>query len=155
MEKNEKLVALVGALRVLLGNVYGLYFRAHSAHWNVEGPLFGPLHDFFGELYQDVFTSADLIAEMIRFHRYYTPNSIAAVNELSSVATSIFRNGDPKPLLEDVLSANVVVLESLHSAKDAAAAAGDTGIENRLQDRIFEHDKWAWKIRSTMKSFVE
>jgi DNA-binding ferritin-like protein len=67
--------ALVGALRELLGNVYGMYFRAHSAHWNVEGPFFGPLHDFFGELYEAVFDSADLVAEIMRFHRYYAPNS--------------------------------------------------------------------------------
>lgn len=147
--------ALVGALRELLGNIYGMYFRAHSAHWNVEGPFFGPLHDFFGGIYEDVFESADMFAEIIRFHRYYTPNSITAFNELSKVGTAIFRNGEPKPLLEDVLAANSLVLASLHKAKDAAAAAGDTGTENKIQDRIFEHDKWAWKIRSTIKSFGE
>lgn len=145
--------ALVGALRELLGNVYGMYFRAHSAHWNVEGPLFGPLHEFFGELYQDTFNSADLIAEAIRFHRYYTPDSIQAIAELSKVNAIPLKSGNPKLLLDDLYQANTLVLETLHRAKDAAAEAGDTGMENKMQDRIFEHDKWAWKLRSTMKSF--
>lgn len=145
--------AFVGILRELLGNVYGMYFRAHSAHWNVEGPLFGPLHEFFGELYQDTFNSADLIAEAIRFHRYYTPDSIQAIAELSKVNAIPLKSGNPKLLLDDLYQANTLVLETLHRAKDAAAEAGDTGMENKMQDRIFEHDKWAWKLRSTMKSF--
>lgn len=145
--------ALVGALRELLGNVYGMYFRAHSAHWNVEGPFFGPLHNFFGELYEAVFDSADLVAEIMRFHRFYAPNSIQAVTELSKIDATQFPNGDPKPLLADLLQANTVVLMSLHKVKDAANTAGDTGTENKMQDLIFAHDKWAWKIRSHMKSF--
>lgn len=145
--------AFVGILRELLGNVYGMYFRAHSAHWNVEGPLFGPLHEFFGELYQDTFNSADLIAEAIRFHRYYTPDSIQAIAELSKVNAIPLKSGNPKLLLDDLYQANTLVLETLHRAKNAAAEAGDTGMENKMQDRIFEHDKWAWKLRSTMKSF--
>lgn len=145
--------AFVGTLRDLLGNIYGMYFRAHSAHWNVEGPLFGPLHEFFGELYQDTFDSADMIAEAIRFHRYYTPDSIQAIAELSKVNAIPLKSGNPKLLLDDLYQANTLVLESLRRAKDAAAAAGDTGLENKMQDRIFAHDKWAWKLRSTMKTF--
>lgn len=145
--------AFVGTLRELLGNVYGMYLRAHSAHWNVEGPFFGSLHSFFGSIYEDVFDSADMIAEAIRFHRYYTPDSIQAIAELSKVNSTPLKTGQPKVLLDDVYQANALVLESLHRAKDAAAAAGDTGMENKLQDRIFAHDKWAWQLRSTMKTF--
>lgn len=144
---------LVGALRDLLGNVYGMYFRAHSAHWNVEGPLFGPLHEFFAKLYEDVFASADLIAEAIRFHRYYTPDSITAIAELSRVNAIPLKSGNPRLLLEDLLHANTLVGESLRRAKAAAAEVGDTGIENKLQDRIFEHDKWGWQLRSMLKQF--
>ena len=87
------------------------------------------------------------------FRSYYAPNSIQAVTELSKIDATVFPNGDPKPLLADLLQANTVVLDSLHKVKDAAAAAGDTGTENKMQDLIFAHDKWAWKIRSHMKSF--
>lgn len=143
----------VGALRELLGNVYGMYFRAHSAHWNVEGPLFGPLHEFFAKIYEDTFESADVIAEAMRFHRYYTPDSIQAIAELSKVNAIPLKTGNPKALLEDLSQANVVVLQSLHKAREAAASIGDTGMENKLQDRIYAHDKWAWQLRSTLKSF--
>lgn len=144
---------LVGSLRELLGNVYGMYFRAHAAHWNVEGPFFGPLHELFGELYASVFESADLIAEIIRVHRYYAPSSLQAITELSKIQSEVFPNGNPTPLLNDLLQANTIVLASLHKVKDAASAAGDTGTENKMQDLIFAHDKWAWKLRSHLKSF--
>jgi starvation-inducible DNA-binding protein len=148
----DQTVAFVGTLRDLLGNIYGMYFRAHSAHWNIEGPLFGPLHELFSELYHDTFDSADMIAEAIRFHRYYTPDSIQAIAELSKVNAIPLKSGNPKLLLEDLYQANALVLESLKRAKDAAAMAKDTGMENKMDERIFAHDKWAWKLRSTMKS---
>lgn len=147
----EQTTTFIGTLSDLLANVYGMYFRAHSAHWNVEGPLFGPLHTFFEELYQDTFDSVDMIAEAIRFHSHYAPDSIHAIAALSTVHALPLNSGAPKLLLDDLSQANTVVLESLRRAKDAAAVVGDTGIENKLQDRIFAHDKWAWKLRSALK----
>ena len=67
--------ALVGALRELLGNVYGMYFRAHSAHWNVEGPNFAEYHGFLGTFYEAVFDQTDAIAEHIRALGSYPPTS--------------------------------------------------------------------------------
>lgn len=147
--------AFVGALRELLGSVYGFYIRAKGAHWNVEGPLFGPLHTYFDTLADEVFHSTDTIAEGMRFHRYYAPNSLEALAKLNSIPAKEFKNGDPKPLLQDLLDANMTVLASLQTALRLASEVSDVGLENFLQERIFAHEKHAWQLRSHLKSFGE
>lgn len=150
-----QVTAFVGSLRELLGNVYGMYFRVKSAHWNVEGPFFGPLHAYFDDVADDVFSSADTIAEAMRFHRYYTPTSIETLAKLNTVSSDEFKTGDPKPLLEDILNANMTVLASLQTALRLAKEVEDIGVENFLQERVFAHEKHAWQVRSHLKSFVE
>lgn len=151
----SEVTAFIGSLRELLGNVYGMYFRAKSAHWNVEGPLFGPLHAYFDTLADEIFESADTIAEAMRFHRYYTPSSIETFAKLNSVSSDEFKNGDPKPLLEDLVNANMTVLGSLQTSLRLAREANDTGVENFLQERVFAHEKHAWQLRSQLKTFTD
>ena len=44
---------LTAAMRIVLANVFIMYFKAHAAHWNVEGPMFSQYHEFFGDLYDE------------------------------------------------------------------------------------------------------
>jgi len=37
---------LIEQLKVILGTNFALYYKAHSYHWNVEGPDFPQYHKF-------------------------------------------------------------------------------------------------------------
>ena len=50
---------LVADLKVLLASSYAYQLKAHMFHWNVEGSDFAQLHEFFGNVYQEVFDSVD------------------------------------------------------------------------------------------------
>ena len=50
---------LADTLRKIISNSYILYFKAHSFHWNVEGPDFAQYRDFLGDFYEEVFGSID------------------------------------------------------------------------------------------------
>ena len=57
---------LIEQLRTILGTNFGLYFKIHSYHWNVEGPNFVEYHTYLGQLYTQIFNNTDLIAEKLR-----------------------------------------------------------------------------------------
>lgn len=141
----------VDASRQLMADLYVLYFRAHGAHWNVEGPFFGPLHDFFGKIYEDVHDSIDTVAEGLRFHKFYAPATLSAMLKLTNIGDVQVADGNPIQHLRAVAEANELVLTSLHSAFNAAESLSDIGLANFFQDRIMQHDKWAWQLRSHLK----
>ncbi|WP_164662997.1 Dps family protein, partial [Pseudomonas viridiflava] len=57
---------IVDGLSHLLSDTYVLYLKTHNFHWNVTGPMFRPLHLLFEELYTELATAVDSIAERIR-----------------------------------------------------------------------------------------
>lgn len=144
----------VNASHQLMADLYALYFRAHGAHWNVEGPFFGPLHDFFGKIYEDVFDSIDMVAEGLRFHKFYAPATLGTMHKLTNIADTQVKDGNPIQHLAAVLEANELVLTSLHAAFNAAEELSDVGLSNFFQDRILKHDKWSWQLRAHLKGAV-
>jgi starvation-inducible DNA-binding protein len=50
---------LIEQMKVVLADSFVMYTKAHGYHWNVEGTLFPMLHDFFGDIYAEVYGSID------------------------------------------------------------------------------------------------
>jgi starvation-inducible DNA-binding protein len=76
LEKNM----LADDLKTLLATEYAYSIKAQFFHWNVEGPDFAQLHEFFGNLYEEVYNnSIDRTAEYIRSLDDYTPGSFDAL----------------------------------------------------------------------------
>ena len=131
----------------LIGNLYQMYYRAHSAHWNVEGWDFTALHGFFGNIYEDVFDSIDDFAEALRQHNKVTPANFSGV-----IGKASFTEGsDAKALIEDLISVNTKVMLILSAAREAAEKAEDFGLANKVQDREAAHLKWDWQLRSHLR----
>ena len=47
---------LADSLKTLLATEYAFVIKAQLFHWNVEGPDFAQLHEFFGNIYEEVFS---------------------------------------------------------------------------------------------------
>ena len=141
---------LADSLKSLLGNTFGLYFKAHSFHWNVEGPNFAQYHEFLGDFYEDVYGSVDTIAELIRQLDVYAPTTLSKMVSLSDVVES-----DAIPpgveMMRALKQENDKYLAMLLSVYKEAEEAGEIGISNILQDRLSAHDKHAWMLRSFTK----
>ena len=77
---------LADSLKVLLATSYVFSIKAQNFHWNVEGSDFPQLHEFFGDLYSEVYDNTiDRSAEFIRVLDTYTPGSMARFAELSII----------------------------------------------------------------------
>jgi starvation-inducible DNA-binding protein len=57
---------VIQLLTPLLADEYVLYTKTHNYHWNVVGPQFNDLHDFFQAQYTALNEVADDVAERIR-----------------------------------------------------------------------------------------
>lgn len=141
---------VVDTLRKLISDSYVLYFKAHSYHWNVEGPDFAQYHDFLSDFYNEVFGSIDTYAELIRTLDQYTPTSLKRLVDASTLEES---EGIPTAvdMLQILKRDNDLFLASLVQAYDEAEKASEFGVSNYLQDRIQAHEKHAWMLRAITK----
>ena len=142
---------LIQKMKVLLADVFSMYLRAHYFHWNVEGHCFVMYHDFFGEIYNDAWSSVDDIAEHIRALGAYAPGTLKRFAEITTTE-QISSNEIPTTALNMVrilLNDNIKVLNSLHSVYTEASS--QLGLANYIQDRIDAHEKLQWKLKSMSK----
>jgi starvation-inducible DNA-binding protein len=139
------------SMKIVLANTFAMYFKAHGHHWNVEGKDFSQLHDFFANLYQELFAAVDQIAEQIRALDDYAPYGLDTMSSIATIKDSSF-NGDNIPLmLQDLMEANASVIEALNAAHKLAEAEGNIGLVNHIEGRLDIHAKHAWMLRATSK----
>ncbi len=141
---------LIQQLKVILGTNFGLYFKSHSYHWNIEGPDFAQYHKFLGKFYESVYGNVDPIAEHIRALDSYAPTSLSRMVELSDVPET---DSIPSALamLADLKKDNDKYIIHLRAGIVAADQAGEPAISNFLQDILDQHQKQAWMLRSIIK----
>jgi starvation-inducible DNA-binding protein len=142
---------LIEQLKVILGTNFGLYFKAHSFHWNVEGPNFNDYHAFLGLLYNAVWLNTDLIAEKLRMLGVYAPPSIARMLENCDISTDAIAIPDARMMFMELKTDNDRLITHLRAGIVAADGANEPAIGNFLQDLLDQHQKHAWMISSIIK----
>ncbi len=141
---------LIEQMKRILGTNFGLYFKSHSFHWNIEGPNFNDYHAFLGAFYAAVWANTDLIAEKIRMLDSYAPTTLPRMLELSDVPDT---ENVPSALamLSQLKQDNDRFIIHLRAGIVAADQADEPAISNFLQDLLDQHQKHAWMLRSLIK----
>ena len=142
---------LADSLKTLLATEYAFVIKAQFFHWNVEGPDFAQLHEFFGDLYQEVYdNSIDKTAEYIRTLDDYAPGSFERFLELSRISgqTKVPR---ARLMIEELLANNEQMVELLNDTFAVAEQENQQGIANFIAERIDAHGKHGWMLRSFLK----
>ena len=142
---------LVTSMKIVFANTYAMYFKAHGHHWNVEGKDFSQLHDFFSNLYLELFAAVDVIAEQIRALDDYAPYNMTELASTTTVKESNIYGVDVSGMLADLIDANVSVIEALNTAHKLADADDNRGLVNLIEERLDIHAKHAWMLRATSK----
>ena len=147
---DEELQPLIEELKAAFASTYAFYLKAHYYHWNVEGPDFPQYHEFFGNLYQEVYGAIDKMAEHIRALDAYDPGSFNRLEELSAI------KGDDTivsglEMAQRLLADNDKLTPMLISVMKKAEAVDRYGTANFIQDRIEAHRIHSWMLRSTVK----
>ena len=142
---------LADSLKTLLATEYAFSIKAQLFHWNVEGPDFAQLHEFFGNLYEEVYNnSIDKTAEYIRTLDEYAPGSFERFNELSKIQgqTKIPR---ARLMIEELLANNGQLLELLNQCFQIATDENQQGIANFIAERLDAQAKHGWMLKSFLK----
>lgn len=139
------------ATKIVLGNTFTMYFKAHSYHWNIEGKNFQQMHNFFGDLYDELHDAVDTTAEQVRALDVYAPISIDELYKYKSINEDTTKPGYCAVMLGNLLSANAEVISSLNQLFKMATAEGNQGLADFAAGRLDVHAKHGWMIRSFMK----
>jgi len=142
---------LADDLKTLLATQYAFVIKSQMFHWCVEGPDFAQLHEFFGDLYQEVYNnSIDRTAEFIRTLDEYTPGSFERFIELSAVAGQL-RVPRARLMIEELLSDTTLMIDMLNQYFESAEQENQQGIANFIAERLDAMAKHAWMLRSFLK----
>jgi starvation-inducible DNA-binding protein len=142
---------LADSLKILLATEYAFSLKAQLFHWNVEGPDFAQLHEFFGNLYEEVYNnSIDKTAEYIRALGDYAPGSYERFSELTIIKGQI-KIPRARLMIEELLANNNQLLDLLNETFATAEQENQQGIANFIAERIDAHQKHGWMLRSFLK----
>ena len=141
---------LADLLKTYLASTFSYYLKSHMFHWNVEGPDFGELHEFFSNIYEDAFSAVDPIAEYIRTTEEYAPGSFERFQELSQIQgqTKVPR---ARLMLEELLADTQTMKDMSKQVFDVATAEGREDVANFAAERQSVHGKYLWQIKSYLK----
>jgi starvation-inducible DNA-binding protein len=142
---------LTTAIKVLLANATVMYYKAHQFHWNIEGIEFTQYHEFFGDLYTEVYGSIDPTAEWLRKLDDYAPVSMDELFKYKTLKEETTRVELLADIFTSLIAANQEVLDSLNKVFTIANANKQQGVCNFIADRIDTHQKHAWFLRASAK----
>jgi starvation-inducible DNA-binding protein len=134
-----------------LANTFVMYFKAQSYHWNVEGINFPQMHEFFGDLYEEIQGAVDPFAEQIRALGEYAPKNLDEIFKLKTI------DGDnvattASAMVADLLIANDQSIVTLNKLFGELDAAGEQGFADFVAGRLDAHKKHGWMLKSILKS---
>jgi starvation-inducible DNA-binding protein len=136
---------VVECLADTLGNAVHLYFKAHGHHWNVTGRDFSQFHDFFEEIYTDVYSSFDPLAENMRKLGAMAPFRLEEFANLSQM-DDMDCGTDAMMMVQDLYVANNIMIMSLDNCFAVATSSNEQGVADFIGGRIDEHKKWRWQL---------
>lgn len=140
---------IAAGLNQLLADSYSLYLKTHSFHWNVTGPMFTSLHLLFEQQYTELALAVDVIAERIRALGARALGSYLAYAALTEIKED---NGVVKAedMIRELLNDQELVIRNARALYPLANQANDEATADLLTQRIQQHEKNAWMLRSLL-----
>lgn len=139
--------AIADGLSRLLADTYSVYYKTHSYHWNVTGPMFQTLHTMFMEQYTELWNAIDPIAERIRSLGFFAPASYGVIGKLTSIAEDK-EVPAAKQMVRNLVDSHEALIRTARSILDAAEKGNDQVTLDLITQRLDIHEKTAWMLRS-------
>jgi len=141
---------LHNAAKVAFASEFTFYLKAQFFHWNVECINFSQLHELFGKIYEETYSSIDDFAEKIRSLGAYAPGSNSRFSMLSQIEDETQVLPYEQMILELLDDSNKMVT-ILNMTYDIAEKHGEHGFSNFLAERMDAHRKHSWMLRASSK----
>ena len=142
---------MIETAKEALANTFVMYFKAQSYHWNVEGINFPQMHEFFGNLYEELYGAVDPFAEEIRALGEYAPRNLNEMFNAKSIDGDNIATNVPA-MVADLLIANNQSIVTLNKLFGELDAAGEQGFADFVAGRLDAHKKHGWMLKSILKT---
>lgn len=142
---------LAGKLNELLADYSIFYQNVRGYHWNIKGEKFFELHDKFQELYENLFTKIDEVAERIQTLGYTPHHQFSVYQKLADIKEST-EVADGVKDVKDILDSLKVIIMLQRELLNLSADAGDEGTNALMSDYIREQEKLVWMYTAYLKN---
>ena len=149
--KDDARKKIVETLNMRLSDEYVLYTKTRKYHWNVIGPRFHQLHEFFKEQYEALDEMVDEIAERAR---QLGGKSLGTLDEFarnSSINEEPGQNPDAQTMISNLLNDHETVIKTLRKNADEAEELEDMVTNDFFLEAAQKHDKMAWMLRAHLE----
>ena len=132
-------------LQNLVFNCIDLSLLFKHCHWNVQGVMFKPLHDFLQTVYETLSDLADDLAE--RMVALGTPASglISEIAAQSAMGKLPLKFLSPTEIVNELTDRLTTLVEQFNAA---IKSTDNVVTSNRLQDMTAQLEKHLWMLRS-------
>lgn len=137
---------VVEHLNHILANEFTLFTKTLNYHWNVTGPRFHSLHEFFEKQYNDLLLQMDEVAERVRM---LGESPVSTLREMRSDNTIIETPGkfmSADKMINDLLAGHQEVQRQIQNALELKEL--DKGTEDFLIGLLRTHEKFSWMLKS-------
>ena len=142
---------LASKLNDLLASYQVFYTNVRGYHWNIKGVNFFELHAKFEEIYTDLITKVDELAERILTLGYTPNNAYSQYLKVSRIQEDIAVSG-AQACLSGTLAGLKVLLEQQREILELAGEAGDEGTNSQMSDYIKEQEKLVWMFQAACQT---
>jgi len=149
--KDDARKKIVETLNMRLSDEYVLYTKTRKYHWNVIGPRFHQLHEFFEEQYEILDEMIDEIAERTR---QLGGKSLGTLDEFarnSSINEEPGQNPDAQTMISNLLNDHETVIKTLRKNADEAEELEDMVTNDFFLEAAQKHEKMAWMLRAHLE----
>ena len=137
---------LASKLNDLLASYQVFYTNVRGYHWNIIA-----LHAKFEEIYTDLITKVDEVAERILTLGYTPNNAYSQYLKVSRIQEDIAVSG-AQACLSGTLAGLKVLLEQQREILELAGEAGDEGTNSQMSDYIKEQEKLVWMFQAACQT---
>ncbi len=148
-EKAQQSVAAL--LNARLADTTVLYQKTRNYHWNVMGPRFQPLHEFFETQYDQLEEAIDEIAERVRQVGGVAAGTMTELLKLSALKEHPGVIPSENDMIANLLADHEAVIRQLRADVDTTAELHDAGTSDFLTGLMEAHEKMAWMLRAFLE----
>ncbi len=149
--KDDARKKIVETLNMRLSDEYVLYTKTRKYHWNVIGPRFHQLHEFFKEQYEILDEMIDEIAERARQLGGKSLGTLEEFARNSSINEEPGQNPDAQTMISNLLNDHETVIKTLRKNADEAEELEDMVTNDFFLEAAQKHEKMAWMLRAHLE----
>lgn len=147
---NEKAQALANELNELLAHYQVFYMNTRGYHWNIKGQQFFELHEKFEEIYTDLQTKIDELAERILTLGFTPDHSFSQYLQKSDIAEH-HNATTGKDCIDGLVKGFSSLIKKQRVILAQAGDAEDEGTVSLMSDYIGEQEKLMWMLNAYMQ----